>query len=398
MTVFAARVAGAGMLFVANLFLARALGPDEFGRYALSISILTFAALFMDLGHYSSGARLLAHLDPHGSEARGLVGTLTALTLTVALVYVATVAGLSFVADRMFEENIGTILRGTAWLAPALICPLLMEQVLKGLARNHLLALWNLGSRLFFVVALAVLSIQGILDALSATAAYLGSLATATVIALPALRPQILGWREHSRALLREHRDFGRPLFVGRLANLASYRTDAWFLGLLRDANSVGQYTLAMSFANLIAFYSQAIAATGFREMAKEGSVPKHILVSNRRGIVVLAIIVILGGEAVAALYLGTSYGLVGMILVPCVVAISLQGAYQPYNSWLLAHGFGVELRSFLLAVAAINLVANAVLIPLAGAIGAALASVVGMGAYFVMARSAATRMALERA
>jgi O-antigen/teichoic acid export membrane protein len=393
MALFGARVAGAGALFVANLFLARALGPDEFGRYALSISVLTFAALFLDLGHFASGARLLTELDPGGDTARGLVGTLIGMTLAVGALFMAVVVGVSAVADLLFEEEIGTILRGALWLTPALILPLLMEQVLKALARNYLLAAWSFASRMLFLLLLAALLLRDRLDALSATAAHLGGILIASLVALPALRPRFKGWRQHVSQLQGEHRRFGHPLFVGRLANLASYRTDVWFLGYFRNANAVGQYTLAMSFANLIAFYSQAVASTGFRELAKARSVPAHILTSNRRGIVLLASMAILLGESVALLYLGSSYGLVAWILVPCVIAIALQGAYQPYNSWLLAHGFGVQLRSFLLAVAVINLVANAVLIPSAGALGAALASAIGMGAYFVMAHRAVSRL-----
>lgn len=394
---FAGRVGAAGLLFAANLFLARALGPAEFGRYALSLSILTFVALFLDLGHFSSGARLLTQLDNHGERARGLIGTLLAGTALVSGAFVLVVVGLSFLVDRVFDEDIGGILRGTIFLAPAVIFPLLMEQVLKALDRSRQLALWNLGSRVIFLATVVALSINERLDALTATSAYLVGTVAATVLAIPSLHPRFAGWRAQYAELRAEHDRFGRPLYAGRLANLASYRTDVWFLAYFRDASAVGQYTLAMSFANLIAFYSQSLATTAFRQLAREQMVPRRLIRANLLGIVALGVLATIVGETIVLLFLGPAYAPVGWIIPLSVIAIALQGSYQPYNSWLLANGFGAELRSFLVVVAAINLAANALLIPLTGALGAAVASCFGMGAYLLMARRTVTRLVSAR-
>ena len=71
--------------------------------------------------------------------------------------------------------------------------------------------------------------------------------------------------------------------------------------------------------------------------------------------------------------------------LALCLVAAACQAAYQPYNSWMLANGFGGELMRFLFVVAGVNIVANLTLIPTAGGPGAAIASALGTGAYLIL-------------
>lgn len=63
LSLFAARASAALASFMANVYLARALGPHEFGRYSLVLAILTFSSLFVDFGYFASGARLLASTD-----------------------------------------------------------------------------------------------------------------------------------------------------------------------------------------------------------------------------------------------------------------------------------------------------------------------------------------------
>ena len=390
---FVSRVGSAGLLFVANVYLAQALGPREFGRYALAVSFLSFMSLFLDLGHFSAGARLLSQVDGHRAEARGLVGALSLVLLLVGLLFLIFVGASSLVVDGLFTGNLSGLLGRVLPLAPALTCPLLMEQVLKALDRPRLLAAWSVASRGAFVVALAALSIAGSLDALGATRAYLAGILMATLAVLPLLRPTLRNWRSCLQKIHAEHLQFGRPLYAGRLANLVSYRTDTLLLGFFRDPAAVGQYSLAMSVANLLAFYSTSLAATHFRQLGQQAAVPQGLLRTNALGLTLLGALGIVCGELILLTYLGSAYSVAAWILVPCVAAVALQGCYQPYNSWLLAHGYGRELASFLFVVAVINICANLVLIPTAGAAGAAVASIIGMGAYFLLARREVRRL-----
>jgi O-antigen/teichoic acid export membrane protein len=132
--------------------------------------------------------------------------------------------------------------------------------------------------------------------------------------------------------------------------------------------------------------FGQSVAAAGFTEFAHRRPISPHLLRRNSVGILMTSLVVLTGGELVVLAYLGPAYAPVALLLVLSVIACACQAAYQPYNSWLLANGSGVDLKRFLYVVAGINIVANVTLIPALGAAGAAVASGIGMLAYFVLA------------
>jgi O-antigen/teichoic acid export membrane protein len=211
------------------------------------------------------------------------------------------------------------------------------------------------------------------------------------------LRPSWKNAFSRLREIADEQRRFGRPLYVGKVANLASYNTDRLLLGWFRDAQAVGYYSLAMSIGGPVAMFAQSVAASHFKEFAHRRPIPSRLLRWNTLGTLLVSLAVLVAGNLVVLVYLGPGYSAVAVLLVVALIAIGFQAAYQPYNSWLLANGFGSELRNFLLVVAAINLAANLVLIPAAGAMGAALASAVGTGAYLVLAARIYRQQAVSR-
>lgn len=385
LSLFGARASAALASFLANIYLAKVLGADDFGKYALTIAILTYSSAFVDVGHFASGARLLASTDDEGLK-RGYAGSLIAIGAAISALFIGVVLALTLVVDRVFVPGLGAILRTVALLAPAMVAPFVLDQVLKALGRTHILAAWQTLPRVLFLTAVVAAEALGGLSPLVATALFLLAALIPAVVVSFAIRPSMTGLIPHLRDIAAEHRRFGRDLYAGKLANLASYNSDKLLLGFFRDARDVGFYSLAMSFGGLVTMFGQSMAAASFREFAHRRPIPERLLKSNSIGIVLIAAAALGAGLVVILLYLGSAYAAVAPLLLLSVIACGFQATYQPYNSWLLANGLGPELRRFLFQVAAINLAVNLALIPTAGAIGATIASCIGMAAYFVLA------------
>jgi O-antigen/teichoic acid export membrane protein len=166
-----------------------------------------------------------------------------------------------------------------------------------------------------------------------------------------------------------------------------TYHSDRLLLGFFRDSTAVGHYALAMSVANAGAMFSSALASNAFRDLSRRRPLPSGLQRQNVLGLVAF------GGAGFAAAglivwgYLGPSYAPVLTILIPALFVSWFQGAYQPYNSWLLANGLGVEIQRALLMMTIVNTAANLALIPAFGAVGAALASVCSVLTYLILAR-----------
>jgi O-antigen/teichoic acid export membrane protein len=383
---FGSRALASVLQFGINVYLARVLGVGEFGRYSFAISLLTFASLFFDFGYWSSGARLLS-IESDETRQRALVGALCLVGGVASIAFVGVVLLLGVISDQLFHDRVGVVLRAVSLAAPVMIAPLVVEQVLKALRRSELLGAWTLASRVLFLASVAALSMSGPLDARKACLAYLvGGFGGAVLVAIR-VRPRLRGSTLYLRRLAAERQRFGRAFYLGKMLNLVIYRTDTLLLAHFRDAAAVGQYNLANSFANILAVFAQSGAAIEFRGFATGGPIPRQVHKWNLAGIVLGAVTVLAAGELVVWHYLGAAYSLAGMLLIPALFVSAFQGAYQPYNNWLLANGYGEELGRFLFAVAAINALANIMLIPVAGALGAVLASLLGMGSYLLLAR-----------
>lgn len=384
-SLFAARAASSLLAFGVSLYLARVLGSVEFGRYAFVVGFLTFSSVFFDLGYFASGARLLAHAE--GPELRRQVNTMVAIGAAFSALFIALAAAAALVVDRIFAVKIGALLLATAFLSPAFILPYVFEQLLKATGRIRMLSFWVVGTKVVSVAVLVLLARRGRIDALDACTAYMSGTVVVSVLVTLLLRPGLDGVRDGVRAVIREQQQFGRPLYVGKVVHLGSYHSDKLLLAAVHRAPDVGWYALAMAMAGGISMFGQSVAATAFRSFGRRRHITGELLHRNTAGIVIGSIVTIVVGALVLTLYLGAEYRPVMWLLVPASIATAFQGAYQPYNSWLLANGFGTRIRNFLFVVAAVNVVGNAGLIPAFGVYGAAAASIASMVTYWWLSR-----------
>src|SRR4051794_15727473 len=112
---FASQLTTASLTAMLMLFLVRALGADEYGLFALALSMGTIALAFADLGISSSIARFVAEHRGRDAEVRQLV--LDALKLKVVLTgfVCALLAALaSVIADRYGEPALVWPIRAMA--------------------------------------------------------------------------------------------------------------------------------------------------------------------------------------------------------------------------------------------------------------------------------------------
>lgn len=348
------------------------------------MAILTFSSFFMDFGYFASGARLIA-ITPDGELRREHIGALFAIGAIISALFAGVVVALGLIVDHIFADRVGSLLLPVAAAAPALIAPFIIDQILKATGRVYLLGAWHAVPRVLFLGAILGLGASGRLNAQSALAVFLLTGLLAAVLVSVVVRPSLRMLRARFRDIAAEQRRFGRNLYAGKLANLASYNLDRLLLGFFRDARVVGYYSLAVSFSGLVTMFGQSVGAAGFTDFTHRRPISPHLLRWNVIGVTGTSLLVLIGGALVVGLYLGPSYSAVGPLLVLSIVAAGCQAAYQPYNSWLLANGFGVELKRFLFVVAGINIMANLTLIPTAGGAGAAIASGIGTGAYLIL-------------
>lgn len=243
------------VIFLFTIFLARTLGADRLGLFALGFSMTTLLATVALYGLPEASLRFLPHYDlaEEASEVRNFV--------VRAVRIVAVAAGIAGVALVLLREPLARDVFGEPELAPYLpafaaavvLLSLyrLSRHVLRGLQEAAREALRNLTAQVGTRVGLTVVLILAGLGLWGYVAGYLAGLMVALVVMGAAIWWKVgagPGWRGE-RPFESEVHDFSRLSLGGSLVAVAIERGDRLLLGLYLPADEIGVYDVAMSAA-----------------------------------------------------------------------------------------------------------------------------------------------------
>jgi O-antigen/teichoic acid export membrane protein len=232
-----------GLQLVAQVLLARLLGPESYGVYALGLALLTFAGFLAGNG-FAYGLLLRPHIDDDDSRLAFTWQASAGLACAAAMVVGAPALAAFFRAPDLAPT--------LQWMAIACLCSAcagtalaLMQRALdqrrQGLLQLAAYALGYLGVGL--PLALAGWQAQ-------ALAAACATQAVATLVLALWLRPHPLRplWRGQGRA---QTLDTGGRVFITNLVNWLAANLDRLIIGRYLQAHAVGLYALAWNLAQV---------------------------------------------------------------------------------------------------------------------------------------------------
>jgi O-antigen/teichoic acid export membrane protein len=358
---------------VATIILTRHMLAAEFGSYSFAISFLFFVAIFFEFGLFTPAARLAAVMD--GDASRAVVGSALLLYIPVGAAFAASTVALSYFVDGWFHVDAGHALRVSAVAAGAVPFALVLQQLAQGADRLHVASAATAAAQLLFVVLLAVTLVVHGLSPESAVLIRCLGLLVAGVAAAFWLRPVTAGARKWAGELVRQAREWGFNLFVGRVLSIGTYNMDVLMLAGWTSSRWVGFYTLAGSLAAASGLPVIGIAAALYPKMARASSISgRWLALATLVGAVTALVAWLLAEPAIRVLFAARYLPAAGLVL-PLVLATVVRGVTGIFNAFLSAHGRGRDLRNAGLILTGSNLGFNFALIPTFGASGAAWAS-----------------------
>lgn len=382
-----ANVVAYALTFGASVIVARSLGPTGKGIFQLVILTHTLLVTLGNLGLASANSFLVAKgyysLAEVGRHAAWLGA---GLGLTVFLL---AVAATPFLSSQLVSAEQRTYVLVAAGLVPFVLLTQFLGGALQGAGQIVALNLLNLCQAFFYACAAAVLLLGLHYDVPGAIAAFALSTILVAAVAI-GITWRLANHGTPSRALcarwdstlVRRASSFGIRAYPASVVSFLNLRADQFLLGYLAGSSSVGQYSIAVTVAELILFFPRALATallpqiTGARRedaghMA--ASACRHTLGATLFGLAVLVplalcIPFIFGAQFRPAV-------IPCLLLAPGVAAYTLAPVLSTYFSGQL----GRPLISSLLA--ALSLVIDLVLVwaltPPFGVRGTALASTV---------------------
>lgn len=366
---FVNRLAVVVMSAAISVLLARALGPDGRGQYAVAIA---FATTCMAIGHLSLEQAIVgAWVDPQRRTA------IAGAALQVGIVVAPLTVILSTLAVPIVVDSADIPLARLATLA---IIPMMLVVYLNALAVAdgdiQLVNRSRLGAALLQLALTVLVVVTSIVSVRSVVWVWI-TISAAHLLSL---------WKGHrwrsvphwpqSRTLVA----VGLRYHTGIVATYLLRRVDILILNRYEEAFAVGLYALAVTIAELLYLMTDSIA-----QVTQPSQLATSSTYATRRTAQLVRITVIVGAATgtcamfVAWLVVPTVYGSefkgavpAVVILAPGVVALA---TVKPISVLLLRHERPWILTGVNVGVLVLNVGGNIVLIPSLGLVGAAIAS-----------------------
>lgn len=390
---FVLKVIGAGLGFMFNVLLARLLGADGAGIYFLALTVTTIATVFGRMGLDNALVRFTAASAGVGDwhAVKGVYKK----AMMLALLASGTAAVVMFAAAPFLAETVFSKLELTEpvrWMALAVVPMALLTlngQALKGLKRiRDSQLVQGVGVPALSLLGLSLLGqVWGVNGAIwaytcaAALTAWIGYMMWR--MATPQLRNSI-GHFE-TRQLLRS----SVPLFWVASMNLVMGCTASFLLGIWGTNADVGIFSVAYRTAMVTSYILVAvntIAAPKFASLYKQGDMKAlGSMARNSAKLMTLVaspifLLFVLSPGWVMRLF-GSQFVEGAAVLIILALGQFVNVATGSVGCLLMMSGHERLMRNNVIGISILHLATCLLLIPWAGAIGAAIATAISLAA-----------------
>ena len=376
---FGIQIFGAVIGIVNGVLLARLLGPAGKGDYYILILVPSTTMVLLQLGLPQAYMFFAARGQTLGMLPKAFALT-AALTLTGFLVVMAF---LPVLRGAIFHDlGLDQIL--FAFLAlPLALNATLTTGIVMGRQAVRWYAIVNIASPIA-TTFLLILILGGLGPSVN------GAIAVYLLAASIQAAGFAIGARRLAAAIdgaesvsFRELFRYGLPYYAGSLTQFFSYRVDVYLIAFLiaAPAEPLGYYSMAVGLAEMVFFFPNAVATLFFPHVAasaREDSDRQVAMVSRVTFLVTSgAALAVVPGSMIMIWWLLPAFGPSIpplLVLLPGVAALSITKVLGGYVSGIGRPGLAsyVSIGAFIL-----NVVANLILIPRLGIIGASAASLI---------------------
>jgi len=373
--------------FVGIVYLARVLGPADFGVVNFAIAIITYFMLIANLGLPMLGTRQIAR---DKDRVREYTANIIALRLALAVISFLLLLLFVLIIDRPAETKYLIVLYGLALFPFALH----LEWLFQGIEKMEYIAIAQIiGATLY--VALILSLIKSPEQLLTIPLLY-----TVFLWLLPAFFLVFMARRYFGLVKPRFDAPFWKgliqqalPMGFAFLMIQIYYNLDTVMLGFMRSNEEVGYYNAAYKMIffllTLAGLYYAAIFPVISKYYKTSLESLQRLLSGTARVMVIVGLPIAVGGTLLAGpllnLIYGSEYssGIIGFQILVWAVAITWVSA--TYGHSLLACDRQKKYAVRVAIGTAGNIVLNFILIPHYGLIGAAIATVFTEGVVLLL-------------
>lgn len=384
---FGTRLIVVGIGIAMSALIARILGPEGRGLYALATTVGAMGVQVGNLGLHASNTY-------HVARDRGLLAPLLANSLLLSFVLGGAGAGLAWIVFSLWPQSapVHGLLLGLAliWI-PFGLAFMLLQNLLLGIQEVRLFNKIELASRVLVLIFLAGVAVSGFVTVETVFAASLFAMVASFGGTLWQLRTRITSSLRPSLQLLKANLGYGIKLYLGAFFAFVLLRVDVLMIRYLLGTTEAGYYSISANMADLIYLLPTAVGSILFPKLSALRDVQTKWRLARKAalgvGIAVctlVALLMLLAEPLVRILYGPAFLPSVGpfMILSVAMIFYAVNNMFAYYLASIGSPWFSVYIW---IIGAAVNVVLNALIIPRLGMRGAAVSSLISYGLVLIL-------------
>ncbi len=380
--------------FLSTMYFAHAVGAGVMGVYFLFIAYLGIIGLMTDGGIGSAAIKRISE----GEEPDAYFSAFVVLrSMFVILIITALLASRSYFVDL---DRAGTF----SWLLVALVASMLQGAISSGIAGCGKMGIYSTGdfinnvSRILIQVFAVFLGygVAGLVGGF-----VVGLIAGAIVqLHFFELRFVRFGWRH-----LKSLSSFSFWIFLIYGGSLIFTNSDTVMIGYFMNNADVGVYRIIVQFTSIAAFTTTALRGTLWPRISQWNQISETKLIEESLSraftySLILALPLFVGGALLGDKLLYYLYGadFVNYTTLMLLFAVQIVNIFQYFfTTYLSAMNHLKELFKITVVAVVANIILNAVLIPVMGISGAAVATLITMFMQAILARRVLARSIIIR-
>ena len=385
-----------GIGLATTVLIARALGPEGRGTYAIAVAMTALAVQFGNIGLHASNTWVLAR---DKTALGSVIANSVWASLTLGILLAAVFIFLSFLMPGLFGLPLPVLAIAVVGI-PVGLAYLLSQNLLIAIDRISFLNATEFGQRVAILVLILVVGLAGALTPFAAIAVGTVAVAAATCSVLLRLSRELDGKPRGDLHLFRSNLSYGARAYVAALISFLVMRIDVFLIQAVQGTEQVGLYSVAVALADILLILSTTVGQLAFprlaamKDDADRRSLTKRLFLGATGATLVAGILAIpLSGPAITLLF-GPSFAGSRDAFVWLLPGVLFLAGYSLLANYFAAVGMPAIVVVAPLVGLLLNIPLLLLLLPIAGLIGASVASSIS---YAVMLAAGAARYAFIR-
>lgn len=359
------------------------LGPEDFGILVFFLTFTSYILIFVDFGFFDSLKVILANNSSLKKE-KEITGAGLVLTVLLSLIYFIIIFLASFFIDKIFNINFGYYLRIISPLCIILPFTNFLNTISIGTGKSIKGSLFDLFNKIFYFSLVLLLLKFYFTTLFNFILFYLLSIIISiTIVFISFFKFSFKNLKKNCILIMLKNKKFGIHTYLGGILNQGTYKLDGLLISYFVNTVQLGFYNLASLICLPMLIFSQSLISIFFKELASLKKIPKNLILINLFFSLFSVFFLLIFSDNIVNLLFGYQYSQVSKYIFPFSIVYLFHCLYLPF-SFLIAKSKGKEVRNIAIIESIINLIANFILIPLLGIMGAIYASILSKFTHFM--------------